>query len=71
MNVTAEKVKGDMEAQVPMQRIGDPEEYANLVCFLASHTSKLYHRNKYTNRWWLIEILLARGENEKSGAHYR
>ena len=36
MNVTAEKVKGDMEAQVPMQRIGDPEEYANLVCFLAS-----------------------------------
>jgi len=36
MNVTAEKVRGDMEAQVPMQRIGDPEEYANLVCFLAS-----------------------------------
>ena len=36
MNVTVEKVRGDMEAQVPMQRIGDPEEYANLVCFLAS-----------------------------------
>lgn len=36
MNVTAEKIRRDMEAQVPMQRIGDPEEYANLVCFLAS-----------------------------------
>jgi 3-oxoacyl-[acyl-carrier protein] reductase len=25
-----------MEATVPMKRIGKPEEYANLVCFLAS-----------------------------------
>ena len=37
MNVTAESVRGQMKAQVPMQRIGDPEEYANLVCFLASN----------------------------------
>jgi 3-oxoacyl-[acyl-carrier protein] reductase len=36
MNVAPEKVREAMEAQVPMQRIGQPEEYANLVCFLAS-----------------------------------
>ena len=36
MNVPIEKVREAMEAQVPMQRIGQPEEYANLVCFLAS-----------------------------------
>ena len=36
MNVSPEKVREAMEAQVPMQRIGKPEEYANLVCFLAS-----------------------------------
>jgi 3-oxoacyl-[acyl-carrier protein] reductase len=36
MNVPPEKVREAMEAQVPMQRIGQPEEYANLVCFLAS-----------------------------------
>jgi 3-oxoacyl-[acyl-carrier protein] reductase len=36
MNVPPEKVREAMEAQVPMRRIGQPEEYANLVCFLAS-----------------------------------
>lgn len=36
MNVSPEKVREAMEAQVPMQRIGQPEEYANLVCFLSS-----------------------------------
>lgn len=36
MNVSPEKVREAMEAQVPMQRIGQPEEYANLVCFLVS-----------------------------------
>ena len=36
LNVPVEQVRAEMEAQVPMQRIGDPEEYANLVCFLAS-----------------------------------
>ena len=36
MNVSPEKVREAMEAQVPMQRIGQTEEYANLVCFLAS-----------------------------------
>ena len=36
MNVPIEKVREAMEGQVPMQRIGHPEEYANLVCFIAS-----------------------------------
>ncbi|MGB0367700.1 MAG: SDR family oxidoreductase [Flavobacteriaceae bacterium] len=36
MNLKPEEVRAAMEAQVPMQRIGQPEEYANLVCFLAS-----------------------------------
>ena len=30
------EVRAAMEASVPMKRIGKPEEYANLVCFLAS-----------------------------------
>lgn len=37
MGIPPEEVRAAMEAQVPMQRIGRPEEYANLVCFLASH----------------------------------
>lgn len=36
MNLKPEEVRAAMEAQVPMQRIGQPEEYANLICFLAS-----------------------------------
>jgi len=36
INVPIEKVRSAMEAQVPMQRIGRAEEYANLVCFLVS-----------------------------------
>ena len=36
MNVPIEKVRSAMEVQVPMQRIGRAEEYANLVCFLVS-----------------------------------
>ena len=36
MKISPKQVRAAMEAQVPMQRIGRPEEYANLVCFLAS-----------------------------------
>lgn len=36
MKIKPAAVRAAMEAQVPMQRIGRPEEYANLVCFLAS-----------------------------------
>lgn len=36
MGIQAEEVRTAMEAQVPMKRLGAPEEYANLVCFLAS-----------------------------------
>ena len=36
MNLLTSKDREAMEATVPMKRIGRPEEYANLVCFLAS-----------------------------------
>ncbi len=36
MNIPQADVRTAMEAQVPMKRIGNPNEYANLVCFLAS-----------------------------------
>jgi len=36
MNLLTSKVREAMESTVPMKRIGRPEEYANLVCFLAS-----------------------------------
>ena len=36
MGIPVSEVRAAMEATVPMKRIGKPEEYANLVCFLAS-----------------------------------
>ncbi|MCR9265663.1 MAG: SDR family oxidoreductase [Flavobacteriaceae bacterium] len=36
MGVTPEEVRSNMEEQVPMKRIGKPEEYGYLVAFLAS-----------------------------------
>lgn len=36
MGVTPEEVRSTMEEQVPMKRIGKPEEYGYLVTFLAS-----------------------------------
>ena len=36
MGIPVSEVRAAMEAAVPMKRIGTPEEYANLVCFLAS-----------------------------------
>ena len=34
--ISPEEVRAAMEASVPAKRLGKPEEYANLVCFLAS-----------------------------------
>ncbi|MEK9851709.1 MAG: SDR family oxidoreductase [Flavobacteriaceae bacterium] len=36
LGVSLEEVRAAMEASVPAKRLGKPEEYANLVCFLAS-----------------------------------
>ena len=36
MNIPVSEVRKAMEESVPMKRLGKPEEYANLVCFLAS-----------------------------------
>ena len=36
LNVDPSEVRASMEAQVPTQRIGRPEEYADVVCFLVS-----------------------------------
>lgn len=36
MGIPETEVRAAMEASVPSKRIGRPEEYANLVCFLAS-----------------------------------
>jgi len=37
MNIPVSEVRKAMEESVPMKRLGKPEEYANLVCFLASN----------------------------------
>jgi 3-oxoacyl-[acyl-carrier protein] reductase len=36
MGIPVDEVRTAMENQVPMKRIGDPQEYGYLVCFLAS-----------------------------------
>ena len=36
MNIEQSQVRKEMEAKVPVQRIGYPKEYGYLVCFLAS-----------------------------------
>ncbi len=36
LGIPPEEVRANMEAQVPMKRIGKPEEFAGLVAFLAS-----------------------------------
>ena len=36
MKIPMSDVRRTMEESVPMKRLGKPEEYANLVCFLAS-----------------------------------
>ena len=36
MGITASEVRAALEESVPAKLIGRPEEYANLVCFLAS-----------------------------------
>jgi 3-oxoacyl-[acyl-carrier protein] reductase len=36
MGIPVDEVRKAMEEQVPMKRIGDPQEYGYLVCFLAS-----------------------------------
>lgn len=36
LGISPEEVRAAMEASVPAKRLGKPEEYANLVCFLAS-----------------------------------
>ncbi len=50
LGISPDEVRAAMEASVPAKRLGKPEEYANLVCFLASERSGLYHRNKYPYR---------------------
>lgn len=36
LNIKASEVRDQMIANVPLKRLGTPEEYGNLVCFLAS-----------------------------------
>ncbi|MGB0828591.1 MAG: SDR family oxidoreductase [Flavobacteriaceae bacterium] len=36
LGISPKEVRAAMEASVPTKRLGKPEEYANLVCFLAS-----------------------------------
>ena len=36
MGISVDKVRRAMEEQVPVKRIGDPQEYGYLVTFLAS-----------------------------------
>ena len=41
MGISEAEVRATMEASVPAKRIGRPEEYANLVCFLASDAAAM------------------------------
>ncbi len=42
-----EEVLAEMAKEIPMDRLGRPEEIADTVLFLASKSSKLYYRQYY------------------------
>ncbi len=58
MNAADFEGEGEMAEWVanetPVKRWAQPEEVAELTLFLASPPSKLYTRNDYSNRWWLV-----------------
>ena len=39
LGISKSKIEDKIKDTIPMKRFGDPEEYANLVCFLASEKS--------------------------------
>ncbi len=46
LNIKASEVRDQMIANVPLKRLGTPEEYGNLICFLASeHASYINGAN--------------------------
>ncbi len=47
----SEKVKEEASKNIPLKRLGDPEDVANLVRFLASDAKKLYNRSSHKCRW--------------------
>ena len=53
-----EEKKKQKEQEIPMRRIGQPEEIAKVALFLASSDAKLYYRNNSLCRWWIDSLIL-------------
>ena len=48
---SVEEVAAESAATIPVGRYGKPEEYADVVAFLASDSCRLHHRFRHPRRW--------------------
>ncbi len=53
----SEEIRKKMSEQVALNRLGDPQDIANAVSFLASDKAGYITGTVYTRKWWLIHEL--------------
>ena len=62
--ISVDEAKKRWESQIPMKRLGGPDEFAALAAFLGFRTSQLCHRQFDRSRRWLDPFVALESENE-------